>query len=362
MDDKTQKEKLEQELSFLKESFDAEVISKEEYEKGKQRIEKKLKEIGAEIGAPVNSAGNEADESINKAENPIAATPQQEDQLESTTEKESATEKSTPEEVSATEKEEPKKQTEFFKYFAILIALVIVILLSYYLLKAIDSKSNVKANEANEAKAANEVKSAAASIIKTNVLILNDKDNCFNCDTQRVLGILEGWFGAVNAEEINHSTQKGMELTEKFGIEALPAYILDDNIEKSKNYEQFKQAFVKKDKEYILSESAAGSTFYLRREPVPNKLDLFIISGDATSAKAESNLKEFLDAFREVKFAQHTSDEGLTKELRIKNFPTFLINNRVKFSGVNTAETIKENFCKINKLEGCEKRLSKSLI
>ena len=45
MDDKTQKERLEQELRFLKESFEAEVISKEEYEKGKERIERKLKEI-----------------------------------------------------------------------------------------------------------------------------------------------------------------------------------------------------------------------------------------------------------------------------------------------------------------------------
>ena len=45
MDDKTQKERLEQELRFLKESFEAEVISKEEFEKGKDRVEKKLNEI-----------------------------------------------------------------------------------------------------------------------------------------------------------------------------------------------------------------------------------------------------------------------------------------------------------------------------
>src|SRR3990167_10567544 len=45
MDNKTQKERLEQELRFLKESLDAEVISKEEFEKGKERIERKLKEL-----------------------------------------------------------------------------------------------------------------------------------------------------------------------------------------------------------------------------------------------------------------------------------------------------------------------------
>ena len=45
MDDKTQKERLEKELRFLKESFEAEVISKEEFEKGKDRLEKKLRSL-----------------------------------------------------------------------------------------------------------------------------------------------------------------------------------------------------------------------------------------------------------------------------------------------------------------------------
>ena len=46
MDDgSAQKERLDQELRFLKESFEAEVISREEFEKGKDRIEKRLNEL-----------------------------------------------------------------------------------------------------------------------------------------------------------------------------------------------------------------------------------------------------------------------------------------------------------------------------
>ena len=55
MDDNNQKERLEQELRFLKESFEAEVISKEECEKGKERVENKLKDI--EISANKNLEG-----------------------------------------------------------------------------------------------------------------------------------------------------------------------------------------------------------------------------------------------------------------------------------------------------------------
>lgn len=43
--DNEQKERLEQELRFLEESLEADVISREEYLKGKERIEKKLKEL-----------------------------------------------------------------------------------------------------------------------------------------------------------------------------------------------------------------------------------------------------------------------------------------------------------------------------
>ena len=70
MDDKSQKERLEQELRFLKESFEAEVISKEEFEKGKDRIEKKLREI--------KGAGKEAiDESKKEQETKISKKPEE---------------------------------------------------------------------------------------------------------------------------------------------------------------------------------------------------------------------------------------------------------------------------------------------
>ena len=210
--------------------------------------------------------------------------------------------------------------------------------------------------------AAKNAKCEFKEILKTNVVVLNDRHNCFNCDTQRVLNIMENWFGAINAEEIDYNTQEGKNIAEKFDAKMLPMYILDENITNNSGFEQFKHAFVKKDSSYALSDDAAGSTFFIKRENIQNKLDFFIISGDDASVKAEKNLREFLESFKEVKFEKHLSDDSLAKELGIRNFPAFLVNNRVKFSGVLAAETIKENFCKMNKLPQCEKSLSKSLV
>jgi hypothetical protein len=138
-------------------------------------------------------------------------------------------------------------------------------------------------------------------------------------------------------------------------------YILDENITQKPAFEQYKQSFVQKAGSYTLSDNAAGATFYFKRENVANKLDLFVNGNDA-SANAENNLKEFLGNFNNVKFEKHNADDSLAKELNIKTFPAFLVNNRVKFGGIQPAETIKENFCKLNKLAECDKELSGSLV
>ena len=361
MDDKTQKERLEQELKFLMESFEAEVISKDEFEKGKDRIEKKLKEIRQSEQKSNDEKPKEeqkkeeakADESImhKEGEKIILRVIQEDEHNEhfEPVQTKIAEEKAEPLQEPKKEVKE-KKDGKFFKYAVVFVVLLLAVFFLYSTFKGLKEKTE-------PIKAAAESKAS-----KINVLVVNDRKNCFNCDTERVIAILESWFGALNAKETGYNTDEGKSIAEKFDAKLLPLYILDENITKKQSFEQFKKVFVKKDNAYVLNENTAGSTFYFRRENIPNKLDLFVKSGDEASIKAEKNLQEFLENFKDAKFQKHSSEGNLTKELGIKTFPTFLINNRVKFSGVHTAETIKENFCRLNKIEACEKSLGKSLV
>jgi len=273
-----------------------------------------------------------------------------------------------------------KEENKLFKYAAVFIVLALILFFSYSFLKnkeaentagkaafaALCSSNDDCKQQGKEGfcinPAAKDAKCEFRDIPKLNVMVLNDRKNCFNCDTQRILSILESWLGAVNAKEISYNTIEGKNIAEKFGANALPMYILDENITKKQNFEQFKQVFAKKDGHYALNENTAGSSFYFKRDSIPNRLDLFVISEDKSSTSAEKNLEEFLDTFREAKFEKHSPSDKLTQELGIKTFPTFLVNNQVKFSGVQSASTIKENFCRLNKLKECENILSKSLI
>ena len=395
MDDKTQRERLEQELRFLKESFEAEVISKEEFEKGKDRIERKLKEVKATEKEPNSTAQQAKEEQKNDA-----AIESKNDEkiklkvLQDETEEHAHEHAHEPliqiktKEIKEEQKEiksyneefEKRKQRKAFKYSIVFVVLALAVFFSYKAfqnnpvqepkpidLKYIacysdnDCKQEGKMGLCVEPGSAN-AKCEFKYIAKTNVIVLNDRKNCFNCDTKRILGILNDWFGQLNGKDIDYNTLKGKEVSQKFDAQMLPMYILDENITQKPKFEQFKQLFVKKEDSYLLSDNAAGSTFYVKRENIPNKLDFFVKENDASSINAEKNLKEFLDNFNEVKFDKHNADDSLTKELGIKTFPTFLANNIVKFGGIQPAETIKENFCKLNKIAECEKTLSENLI
>lgn len=396
MDDKTQRERLEQELRFLKESFEAEVISKEEFEKGKERIERKLKEIGVEQDQKNKESKQEqvqekkADEAIEyKDSEKIKLNVIQDEVNEQHKHIENLQAEPIKEGLKAAKSEKPeniyqnKKHSKFFKFAVMFIILILIAYFSYSVFKKSEPMPKEKivkeyelipvCSSDNDCRQEGklgfclepETENARCEfkdIQKIKVMVLNDRNNCFNCDTQRILDILKNWLGAIDAQEIDYNSIDGKDIASKLDLRLLPAYIFEENITYSEGYKKFKESFIKKDSYYVLSEDAAASTYYYKRENVPNKLDLFVISGDKVAAKTENNLKEFLEAFKEVKFDEHFSNDELTRELSIRTFPTFLINNRIKFSGVIAAETIKNNFCKLNKLDSCANNLSKNLI
>ena len=143
MDDKSQRERLEQELRFLKESFEAEVISKEEFEKGKERIERKLNEIGAseKIKHPANPLQEEQknDAAIqSKSADKIKLNVIQDEEehghehpQESLIQIKAKEDKEQKETTSYNEEFEKRKRGRFFRYGIIFLVLIIAIFFFY---------------------------------------------------------------------------------------------------------------------------------------------------------------------------------------------------------------------------------------
>ncbi len=398
MDEKTQKERLEQELRFLKESLEAEVISKEEFEKGRERIEKKLHEIGHPI-AKIEEEDPKKDEETGNTEEAKPKEPEKSAEAKAAPEKiepineekiqlnvlqddeffeEAHTENQDVYQIHEPgHKKDKKNGAMFFKYGALIIILALVAFLSYAIINSNEPSNETKlvaaCNSNNDCQKDGQTGTCAnpglkdakcefAADERIKVTVLNDRKDCFNCDPQRVLNILQSWFGDLNANEIDYNSNEGKKIADEFDFKLLPAYILEESTAQKPAFEQYKQVFVKKSSSYVLTDDAAASVLYASRQNTPATLDLFVIAGDASTARAEKNLKEFLDAFPNVKFEKHFSADNITKELGIRSFPTFLINSRNKFSGAQPADIIKNNFCSLNKVAECSKTLTKSLV
>ncbi len=439
------KEKLEEELKLLKESLDLNVITKEEYETAKQRIEAKLDDLNIlkqkngeievkkegevkedlkpEEKIEVREIKEEKVEPIEEEEKEEAK--HEEEKIEETKIKEESTakeeqkkienikeaeekvteelkEEKVVEEIEEGEKEElgsiskpedeqpeiiseeeTKIDKKIFVYISIIVILILGLWYVFFLEKAdvedvsaepadnilslIACNSDDDCMEKGKIGVCNNPGEENAECeyiedVKVELMVLNS-NNCFNCETGRVLSILDGFFPNLDVENIDFENVKGTGFIANFGINALPAYIFNLSFKEAYNYDKLSSSFNKVDDSFVMKNTVANANYYVEREEIPNKLDLFFSQGQTASTKAEENLKEFLEVFdSEVEFEKHNEDSEIVKELGINTFPAFLVNNKIKFGGVQPADKIRENFCQLNSVTECASGLTKSLV
>lgn len=427
----SEKEKLEEELKLLKESYSLDVITKGEYEDAKRRIESKIKEIERKESSELNDIqlnqdkketiaqkGQKAEKAYEKpAEEKYEDEINQEAQKTEINGLESAREEAKQEEKAKSAEEiaeeevakairqseqkkeklaevpEPEeyKQIEIFpaegskKLYAYAgIALVVAIGLYFFVFAentnsdsaAIgqnaekisliacgknddcrgDGKAGICINPGKESSECQYINDP-----KVHLTILNGK--CFNCGTERVLSMLDGFFPNIEQKSVDIGSEEGKQIAEEYKIYILPAYIFDSGIKDTYNYEKFATAFSEADGSYIMKSTVANSNYYTNREEITNRLDLIAKPGQLASQEAEENLKEFLEAFKgKVAFEKHDANSALAKQLGVNTFPVFLLNNKVKFNGVQSAQKIKENFCEMNSVTECSVKLTESLV
>lgn len=435
----SEKEKMTEELRFLKESYDIGVITAEEYENGRRRIEAKINAAEEKENEGSNlfkeefqktdeakvtiydaeekeerqeklksiESDDEEKESKRAAAKPSFLRKKKEIKQEENQDKyETAAKISQEEEKDQTEEdvfpldfeekkkafkekkewkeEKPEDEIELGKKTLVFAAVLIIAALGiwYFFFTGNSADSNIMPdsaaaliachsdNDCTEKKkignCLNPGKENAEcrfiDDIEVKLSIITSKE-CFNCDTGRIISILEGFYPNLDIEEIDYDTTEGRAFAGSFNINALPAYILNSSLSEAHNYEKFSSAFNKVKDNFVMKDNVANANYYIEREEIPDRLDLFVQDNQEASAQAEANLREFLDAFGgKATFNKHNSDSALAGELGLNSFPAFLINNKIKFGGVQAADTIKENFCRMNKLQECSLELPKSLI
>ncbi len=372
-----QKERLEQELRFLMESLEADVISKDEYEKGKARIERKLREIEQkteekieETEQPKDSGEIEIKEIheetkiIGKEETVEEKKPEMEEKEKIEEEKkeevkeekkeEPEDEKPTKELKEAEEEkkekieeeeqeskdfptseskdsEEPEEEITISKkwlYGAILLIIAVILIFSIRSYskdgQEIIEESIPECSSDSDCKqegmigtcinlGEKEAKCEFEEDARVELMVINDKD-CELCSPSRMKGVIKDIFPNLEIKNLDYKTTEAKELVSEFSINSLPAYIFNSNVSKATNFNDFKSALIKKENNYVINNRASGANYYFKREKIDNKLDVFLTA--AIEEKVSNNIKAFLDLFEEnIKFTGHLVNQKQKEEL-----------------------------------------------
>jgi len=360
-----QKERLERELRFLKESLDAGVISKDEYEKGKARVDRKLSEVEETPSKP------EIEIKEIKHERPHLT---QESKEETLKPKAEIHEKN---DIWEEETQRPVKKNKKTIYY---IAFILLIVLVYFFMKpaaipetltnlTVEDEFKPLCIEDSDCEKSNKIgicenpntKEASCLFkdpVETKLTILND-ENCLSCDTSRMRSILKQLFLGAKIEKVDYNTAKGQRIATDFDIGVLPAYIFDSNLNNTSNFKDTKRTFIEKNNAYIMVPSATGANYFFKRKEIKNTLQLYILP--ETEDENEENVADVLNLFgNDIDFEkiEVTDKKQLKEELAITTYPAFLVNNQLKFQGIQPPETIKQKFCELNDLDECEVELS----
>ncbi|MEA2036625.1 MAG: hypothetical protein U9O94_03900 [Nanoarchaeota archaeon] len=395
-----QKDRLEKELKFLSESLEADVITKDEFEKGKERIEKKLSELDEQKTEEVPTSEPEESkieikeikqetkiiggEDIKEEEKPEEETDfwskKDEDQLEEKKEDpDDEVEDEEPEKKDDIPKEDEEETVDVkvsrkWVYAAVLLVAVIIVFsmrgcsdpTEEVLIEEVvpDCFSDVDCEkEGYIGNCLNPDTEEATCEFKEDArtfLTIIDDDECRLCSTSTMKNIIKELFPNVQIIESDYKEIEARGLVDKLGIDVLPAYVFDSNVSKAIRFDDFKNALVKNGENYVVRNTVAGN-YYFKRPLVTNKLNLY-----ATEGNVDVHVQQVLGLFGDkIEFTKQIvtekQKENLKKQLGITTYPTFLVNNQVKFIGVLPADMIKEKICDVAYFQECEKELSKNI-
>jgi len=117
--------------------------------------------------------------------------------------------------------------------------------------------------------------------------------SCTACDTSAVVNYLKAQFPGMNISYLYYPEKKAMDLVKQLNITGLPAYLLGKEITKEKFYESIKDNFDDKGNVFMLKPSFAGLSYFLNREKIKGKVDIFFGLYDKSTPELLGVIKDF---------------------------------------------------------------------
>lgn len=119
---------------------------------------------------------------------------------------------------------------------------------------------------------------------------------CSSCNTDPVINFLKRQFPGLVVSYLYYPDKKAEKLVKKLKATGLPVYLLGKEVEREKNFPNFKVSLEQKGDFYMLKPQVSGMGYFLGRQLQKGKLDLFISLFDKDAAWILGMIGEFKPA------------------------------------------------------------------
>ncbi|MFH1397143.1 MAG: metallophosphatase [Candidatus Omnitrophota bacterium] len=127
---------------------------------------------------------------------------------------------------------------------------------------------------------------------KVRFLVISPK-SCAVCDINPMVNFFKKKINGLEVREVPYPGKEADKLIREFDILSLPAYFLGKELEKEKEFENLKNNLELKNEFYQVLPQMSGMSYFLNREFVKGRLDLFFSLFDKDSFASLDSLKEF---------------------------------------------------------------------
>lgn len=304
--------KLLRELKFIEDSFKSGIITKSEFETARKRVEDKLALVKKEEAELEESAEiRKKQEEIKQAIKPEPIRIREQEKPKKKTE---VYYEDKPKIIKKEPQISPKKPSLHLETYGkkigipkktvslIIISAILLIIIAFFSFKPakmpeerfiplcstdLDCQKSGFIGKCFNASAKN-AKCIFEPAALANITII-DSEECALCDIKRMKNSLSQLYPGANYRLLDAGESEAEALISKLNIEALPAYIFDNSVEKTTRFESTKSALIKINDLYLMKPAASGSSYFFKKKE-KDTVELFINPFASSSRKAFDNL------------------------------------------------------------------------
>lgn len=154
---------------------------------------------------------------------------------------------------------------------------------------------------------------------KINLFIITPK-SCRVCNTDIVVNQLKTQLPGLTVSYLYYPESQANKLIKELDIKSLPVYLFDKETAKDKTFANLKEAVERKGDFYILKPQISGLAYFLNREDIRGRLDLFISLYDGNTAAVLDAVKEFNPVIHFLAVQQQDKFDALGGNLEAEEY------------------------------------------